>query len=226
MGIIPSKKNFLPILNLRLLLGMSSLKKECENFSLMKQSHLNWVSQLEKSVNNHTDFLLPTDAHQCEFGQWYYHYHTEDYFLNFILKQIESPHERLHFCSEEIKIHQKNQDKLSALSKLEEAKKICQTELLPLIDKLIHIYQDVNRGIIITLQQKKQKLGIFVDEVFNIIYEQGQAEPLGHLLDQKNTEKKLISQARIFNTDKIYLEININSLFQLLLTEKSNSLIS
>ena len=68
------------------------------DFSAARSAHLSWVGRLEALLEGEKPI---SDAdlvshHQCTFGRWYYNQGIANYGHIPAMKQIESPHERLH----------------------------------------------------------------------------------------------------------------------------------
>ncbi len=74
-GVVNLRGRVLPVLDLRMKLGMPRLSDEHEAlFQMLKdreQDHKNWIAELESSVEERRPFKLQTDPHLCAFGKWY-----------------------------------------------------------------------------------------------------------------------------------------------------------
>lgn len=215
-GIIHLDNQVIPILNMRVLLKMRTLEEELAQFATMKQKHIDWVETLEKSLAENTAFLLPSDPKRCAFGLWYYGYHTDNLTLRFILKKIEAPHDRMHYIAHEIEDYRRAGLKEQVQQRLSEAKKICDHEILPLLDRLIEAWRDTNKGILVVLEQGQDKIGIYVDEVVSLISLNesrftGQSPTVIKKWENLHLVKEVLSDP---NGD-VLLDINVDSIFQL-----------
>lgn len=105
-GMIPFRDSIVPMLDLRVRLGMPSGKSEIDAFCAMltqrEHDHFNWVHELERSVEEKRPFTLTTDPRKCAFGQWYYSYQTENITLRTLIKRFEQPHQLLHQTAEQV----------------------------------------------------------------------------------------------------------------------------
>lgn len=169
IGITEYKGRILPVIELRVLLGMPSLAEYVEQFSRMKQMHIDWVDTLKEALENRHFFSLPVDPHKCRFGQWYDHYETDNYSINFVLKKLAAPHARIHQCGATFNGCLQKEDFEGAAQCVEQAKSVCYSEMIPLLDQLIETYQEIFRGIYIVLSCNEKRIALFVDEIKELI---------------------------------------------------------
>lgn len=166
-GFLKHSNSMVPVIDMRILFGIPSMEQCVAEFAQMKQKHTEWVEELRKSVQAKTVFYKPVDPHKCSFGIWYDSFVTDDYSLNYVLKKLEKPHERIHHCgarANELLVQGKTADE-----PLEEADRICRQEMLPLLDRLIDAYRDANRGIIIVIDWSGHTVGLLVDEAMGLL---------------------------------------------------------
>lgn len=99
-GVINLRGQVIRLIDMRKLFGWQSVPEELDAFyKLMGQreeDHRNWLSELERSVTEGTEFRLGTDPRRCAFGQWYYSYRPESAWVGALLRKFESPHNRIH----------------------------------------------------------------------------------------------------------------------------------
>lgn len=168
MGITYSNSKLISLVDLRSLFGLGTLHEDFLNFASMRQKHLDWVEQLEYCTARGLKFTLPTDPHACAFGKWYDSYHTDQEHLRFILTRVSGPHARLHQCALEIDRLRAAGEESSVKEELEKAKRICKEEVIPLLDKLIEAYREVNKGMAIVIRGGNG-LALYVDEVSGLL---------------------------------------------------------
>lgn len=152
-GMMMHGGSLIHVTDLRTIFGKMNLSKYTEQFGIMKDMHIAWIEDLERFVLKGGEFNKPVDPHKCKFGLWYDNFQTDHYSLNFILRKISTPHERIHICGAEIKAlaAQGGDYKAQVMELLNEAKKICHLEILPMLDELITIYRDANCGIVLVI---------------------------------------------------------------------------
>lgn len=204
------------IIDLRSIFNMPTLEDDFKSFESMKNKHIQWLEELKRCVLNDLEFLLSRNPHKCEFGKWYYNYNTDNLRLNYILKKIESPHNKLHYCALEIdKYKEENVSREKIIEKLGEAEYICKNELLPLLDSLIKEYRDINKGIIIILNLKGRDIGIYVDEVKSLmLYDENK-----YIINNENVKEYLENDSFINNViiseEKIIFQVDIDKILNI-----------
>jgi chemotaxis signal transduction protein len=113
-GVLKLRDRVFPVVDLRVLLGMSSMAAETASLvGLLEErerDHVNWLNELEACVNEKREFRLATDPHLCKFGKWYdtmmadetargrifSNNVTLERVLLGILRQFDLPHQRIH----------------------------------------------------------------------------------------------------------------------------------
>ena len=94
-GVINLRGKVLPVFDLRLGLGMSSLMDEVKDLinhlNQREEDHKNWLAELESSAKERREFNLATDPHKCAFGKWYDNFITDNRILANCLKNSMNP---------------------------------------------------------------------------------------------------------------------------------------
>lgn len=168
-GILQRDGTLIPVIDMRVLFHLPDLETCVEEFAQMKTMHVEWTEALRAAVENNTPFTKPVDPHRCKFGIWHDHFETDNFSLNYILNKIVGPHERIHLCGAEINALMSRGDKTAAMERLKEAEEICGKEIVPLLDQLIAVYREANRGIALILSSQGKRAGLLVDEVTGLI---------------------------------------------------------
>lgn len=175
-GLMNFRGNVIPLLDMRILFDMGSLKKEYEAFKemldLRKQDHIHWVAELVRTVKEEEAFTLPIDPHQCAFGKWYDHFKSDLPTITFHMKKIEEPHAQLHAAADAIKKCSQQHD----LCKREECLKItlqkAQEKLMPqvlqLLEEAKQVFMESYQNKVIVLETDLLKIGLIVDEVLAV----------------------------------------------------------
>ena len=169
MGVMNYNGRTIPVVEMRTLFNMMNLTEYVARFAEMKQMHVDWIVALEEAVEKRATFTKAVDPHKCKFGMWYDNFHTDNISLNFVLKKISGPHEFIHHCGGEINQLMAKREWDAAERKLEEAKRTCYNEVIPLLDQLIDTYKEVNRGIVIVLSRNGQYTAMMVDEITTLV---------------------------------------------------------
>lgn len=169
LGVMRWNGGTLPIVGMRTLFAMPTIDDAVKDFSVMRQMHLDWIDALENSVKNREPFTKAVDPHKCKFGMWYDNFDTSNISMKFILNKIGPPHEYIHRHGADVQHAMARDDWDEAQRLYNEARQVCEKEVLPLLDELIKTYREVNKGIIIVIRYDDQQLGLMVDEIEQLI---------------------------------------------------------
>lgn len=177
-GVMEFRGAHIKLIDLRALLNIDSIDVEIAKFGDMlderKQDHINWITELERCVNEHDQFKLATDPHKCKFGKWYDTYHSTSNNINFTLKQIEDPHEKFHRLANEINMtltsKDSDQSKYDAVQKiLNRGKEEYMTKIIDVLDDVKQIVATHTREMVIAFEDcNGEFFGVIVDEVLSV----------------------------------------------------------
>lgn len=176
-GIINVRGDVVPVVDLRVLFGLTTAKQNAEEFSQMldhrKQDHIDWVNALKESAENKTEITLETDPHKCAFGKWYDSFKTDKIEIEHILRKIEEPHRKLHASAIDASHCSRKHDQCERdeclMVVVERAVGDYVEEILRLIDELKDAYVASTRQMVIVLQHENIQIGILVDEVVEVV---------------------------------------------------------
>lgn len=80
-GVIDFRGHMVELIDIKNILNFKPTKEEiqefCELMDARRQDHINWLTTLENSVKNETEFTLTTDPHKCAFRKWYDSYNPD-----------------------------------------------------------------------------------------------------------------------------------------------------
>lgn len=213
MGVITLYGQAIEIIDLRVLFQMPPLSEDLADFAKMKELHLEWVEELEASVRENKEFYLAKDPHKCKFGMWFDQFSTENHSLKHVLNRIEEPHKQLHRCAIELEKYRGVSNEKMIEDTLEKATDLCHNHIVPLLDKLIATYAEVNRGIIIVLEMEGSKIGIFADQVTGTkVFEKSDFKL------EKSSQLKFSSYIKNIISPPnapIYMELDVNTIMTL-----------
>lgn len=175
-GIFSHRGGMVEMYDMRMALGMASMRAEYEEFSAMldarKQDHIRWVDTLERSVNEKTEFTLATDPHKCAFGKWYDHYTSDSREVMFHLKKIDQPHRELHEAALDVRKCDKNCEHCKHEKCLRQVMGRVKDVNMPLILKLLDEAKEIFRGTVYhemaLVLSGDCGVGIIVDEVLSV----------------------------------------------------------
>lgn len=195
LGVMNLRGRVIPVVDLRLRLGMNSSHDEVDELVAMltqrEQDHRNWLEELESCVREGRTFRLATDPHMCAFGRWYDTFSTDNLVLANHLKKFDAPHKRIHAIASHV-------IRLMADGAGEEAFHIIaqtrETELatvIQLFDQLRHLLQETNRTIAVVLDTGGGPYAVSVDEVTSVEWLHP-APTEGHLFEEGRMHEQMV----------------------------------
>lgn len=217
-GVVNLRGAVIPLLDLRVRLGMPSFLEEINEFcSLMdqrEQDHKNWLIELEASINEKRQFKLATDPHKCAFGKWYDGYKPDSYAVSSLLRRFDSPHKRIHGIAEEV-LALADGGKVDAACKvIEECHNKELAEMIKLFASVKEKYRANSNEVSIVTETDNGVIAITVDAVESIEHfdnesiedapetiKERDGTGLVNLIAKRKTDKAVIL---ILDMDKIY----------------------
>lgn len=171
-GVINLRGTIVPLLDLRVRLGMPSFLAEVEEFcSLMdqrEQDHRRWLHELEASVREKREFTLATDPHQCAFGKWYDSYKPASYTLASLLKEFEEPHRIIHGIAEKVFALEKQGDMAGACQLIEECHDKELARMIELFGQAKQYYRTQSREVLVVLEHQRKFVALAVDSIESV----------------------------------------------------------
>lgn len=175
-GIIKFRGEVVPVVDMRMIFDIPTLQHEYENFVEMlenrKNDHIRWVDELERSHQIGEKFKLATDPHKCAFGKWYDKFHTDSQSVDFHMRKIADPHNKLHAaaiemdtCSLEDTIIRQEDCSDAVMNQI---KTQYMPEILGLLEEAKNVFHNTYRSMLIILRNEKTQIGLIVDEVLSI----------------------------------------------------------
>lgn len=215
-GMFRYRDKVIQMLDLRVTFGYQSLAEECRNFEEMidarKQDHINWVNELERTIETGQPFMLAKNPHECALGRWYDQFISENNLVAFHLHKIEEPHERLHHAAEEVERCEQQCDGCRREECLKDifnrVKGEYMPEILRLLDETKNIFRSsMYREMVLLLDGSKW--GIVVDEIVAV-------EPLNvieqrkeHMVGKTSFIAKVLEREK---EDGLIFELNMDAL--------------
>lgn len=165
-GITLFNEKSVPVYDLRKLFGLSSYEEEWTKMLQQRMAdHRRWVTELENSVINETEFKLTTDPHQCAFGKWYDTFTTDNTYLNMYLKQINAPHTAIHKTGERIKQLMSEGKKHEAKEALDAMKKQHYSKTMELLENMSQVYMEGRREMLIIMLIEGTYISLVADSI-------------------------------------------------------------
>lgn len=173
IGMIAFRGSFVPVTDLRVLMGIQSQRQEQDDFEQMleqrKQDHKNWVMELERSLAAGDPFLLATDPHKCAFGKWYDSYQPTDHAVAAHLQKIDAPHKMLHQTALEAAACPQDGEHGTREECMRMFADKASNEYMPAVVQLLEeakqIFHDSYRQMMVVLTRGEESCALLVDEV-------------------------------------------------------------
>ena len=119
--------------------------------------HLNWTTELSRSLLTGKEFKGGVDPRNCAFGKWYYAYKPESDTFAAFLAQMEAPHDMLHYSARKIVDFMDADD-------MENAREIFRSETLPSLAKLEDIFQQTDGWAEEKAEKQEAAMAIYTGE--------------------------------------------------------------
>ncbi len=168
-GAFNLRGRLIPVVDLRVKLGMCPLKDEVEDLIQLlgdrEQEHLDWLEELEASVREGREFRLATDPTKCKFGRWQASFQTNNPLLQQLLTRFTEPHEQIHAIAVEVGHLTTRNDKEAALALIEQARTGLLDEMVRLFERTRLMLRETTREIAIVLEHDGVEFAISIDTV-------------------------------------------------------------
>ena len=168
-GVVNLRGTIVPLLDLRVRLGMPSFLTEVEEFCTLmdqrEQDHRRWLQELEASVREQREFTLATDPHLCAFGKWYDSYKPASYTLASLLKQFEAPHRVIHGIAEQVFAAVKKGDPNRAYKLIELCRDKELAQMIALFGQTKEYYRTQNHEVSLVLEHQGKLVALAVDSI-------------------------------------------------------------
>lgn len=172
-GIMLLRGSVVPVMDLRMVLGLPTVEQEYEEFVKMlaqrKQEHIAWAEALQQSAETGKPFRLADDPHKCAFGKWYDAFEAQNRTVAFHMKKIDDPHRELHEHAKDVKRCIKKGKTLKDDPEIEDIVEDMNERLVPaivgLLDEAVGVFKSSYRQMAVTLEYQGEKLALLVDAV-------------------------------------------------------------
>lgn len=176
LGAIPVREKVVPLMDLRMALGIESLEQEQMEFEDMlemrKHDHINWVDELKRCLAANEEFKLATDPHKCAFGKWYDNYQPTNHSVAFHLRKIEEPHKKLHQSAHDAFACTKDCENCSRQECLEKILKreteVYMQRVVGLIEEAKDVFKESYKKMCVVISDENNTVAILVDEVLAV----------------------------------------------------------
>jgi len=171
-GVMSVRKEVMPLVDLRLRLGLPSLAEECrvalETAAAREQDHKNWIAELEACARDNRAFTKATDPNQCAFGKWYNALKVNNHILADVLQKFDAPHKLIHASALEVISYLKDKRREDALAVVERVKNGPFRQMMALFQEFGSTMAESFREIAIVLEATNQVYAVTADAVESV----------------------------------------------------------
>jgi chemotaxis signal transduction protein len=164
-GVMNLRGTVVPVLDLRMRLGLPSIRSEASSFAEMvrarQREHQDWVQKLENSVREGTDFDGALDPTMCKCGKWIASYVPQDRQVAAVFERLSDPHRRLHDLAAVIQAAERSE----ALQRIEAIHNEELAELNEIFDRLCEVVFETVREVAVILRTEDRSFAVSVDDV-------------------------------------------------------------
>jgi chemotaxis signal transduction protein len=223
-GVINLRGSVMPVVDLRLLLGMESssnaLDELIDNLNKREQDHKNWLSNLEVSVLERKPFTGATDPHKCAFGIWYDSFTTDNVFLKRVLVLFDTPHKRIHAIAEKVKELEAKGKFEAAIKIIEETRNKELAAMIKLFDEARETLREYMREIVVVLSLIDTHVALTVDQAMTVETLNKESFSEAVVSEYSTGDQLLAATARRKNTDELVLLFDAEHLMQNIMASK------
>lgn len=171
-GVITVRGRVIPLVDLRLRAGMTSVKSTLEDFCKLmdarEQDHRKWLDELRRSIAEGRAFTLATDPHKCAFGKWYDCYQSQDPWIAGLLKKFDEPHKSIHALAAQVKDAQDKGNTAAATHLVDGTGAAILSVMVGLFDELRTTVLGRSREIVLILTASNKLVAAVVDSAVAI----------------------------------------------------------
>jgi purine-binding chemotaxis protein CheW len=171
-GVINLRGKVLPLVDLRLRMGLPSALEDVEQMIAMlvtrEEDHIRWLRDLLGAVNERRPFTLARDPTQCAFGKWYYSYKPEDIGFASVMYRFEMPHRRIHSIADDVLKHAERGEHHKAKEIIQHTEKGDLHTVVKLFAEARTAFREAHKEVAIVLTDGRQRLSLTVDSVASV----------------------------------------------------------
>lgn len=171
-GVINLRGKVLPLVDLRLRLGLTSALEEVEAMVSMleerERDHILWLRELQAAVDEGRPFTLPRDPTQCAFGKWYYSYKPEDIGFASVMSRLDLPHRRVHSIAEAVLQHAERGEQNQARELIRRTEQGDLNTVIRLFDEARTAFRESQKEVAVVLTDGRKHVSVTVDRVVSV----------------------------------------------------------
>jgi purine-binding chemotaxis protein CheW len=171
-GVINLRGKVLPLVDLRLRMGLPSALEDVEQMIAMltarEQDHIHWLKELLDAVTEGHPFTLARDPADCAFGKWYSSYKAEDIGFASVMYRFEMPHRRIHTIANEVLKHAERGEHNKAKVLILRTEQGDLHTVIKLFAEARTAFRESHKEVAIVLTDGRKHLSVTVDSVASV----------------------------------------------------------
>ena len=168
-GVINLRGKVLPLVDLRLRMGLPSALEDVEQMIAMltarEQDHVHWLKELLGAVTEGRPFNLARDPTECAFGKWYYSYKPEDIGFASVMYRLDMPHRRIHNIADAVLKYAEQGEHEKAREMVLRTEKGDLRTVVKLFEEARTAFRESQKEVAIVLTDGGKRLAVTVDNV-------------------------------------------------------------
>lgn len=171
-GVINLRGKVLPLVDLRLRMGLPSALEDVEQMIAMlearEQDHIDWLRELLAAVNEGRPFTLARDPAECAFGKWYASYKPDDIGFASVMYRFEMPHRRIHTIADTVLKLAEQGERAKAKELILHTEKGDLHTVIKLFAEARTAFREANKEVAVVLADGRKQLSLTVDTVASV----------------------------------------------------------
>jgi chemotaxis signal transduction protein len=171
-GVINLRGKVLPLVDLRLRMGLPSALEEVERMIAMltarEQDHVLWLKELLGAVTEGRPFTLARDPTECAFGKWFCSYKPEDIGFASVMSRIEMPHRHIHTLANVVLKHAEQGEIEKAREMILRTEKDELRTVVKLFEEARTAFRESQKEVAMVLTGGGKHLALTVDSVASV----------------------------------------------------------
>jgi chemotaxis signal transduction protein len=171
-GVINLRGKVLPLVDLRLRMGLPSALEDVERMIAMlsarEQDHIHWLKELLGAVTEGRPFTLARDPAECAFGKWYYSYKPDDIGFASVMYRFETPHRCIHAIADVVLKHAERGEHNKAREIIKRTEGGDLHTVVNLFAAARAAFRESHKEVAIVLTDGRKHLSITVDSVASV----------------------------------------------------------
>lgn len=216
-GVINLRGAILPLVDLRVALGMQSALTEinelCDLLTARQRDHEEWLNELERCARTGDPFTKALDPEKCAFGRWYSSFKTDHLVLRTALGRLDAPHRAIHGTAHAVLDLASRGQKNEALALIEERRRGELAELIAALSNLRGVIRDQQRELVIVVEAEHKTVGICVDSIEGVELLAEHGQPVGELIGDSNTAEIVLrggngTPVQLLSLERLFLKLD------------------